>query len=510
MESDDRQVLSLPAQVGWAREQCQRLGIAAPLLFEESQSAKMPGRPEFNRLMAMVEAGKVDTVLCWKADRLARNALDGGRVVWALEVRRLARIVTSDRTYEGKSDEEFILHLELGLSAKYSKDLAQNIKRGMAEKLHRGEWPGYAPLGYRNVREGLDHGVIAVDDRSAPHVAELFRLTASGTLSLAEIATKATDEWGLRLPKRRPDTPARGIAVTTLHYVLRNPFYYGAMRMKGQLYAGTHPPLVTKETFDRVQDVLAGRRTLAERPKRLRFALTGLLRCRKCGRNLTAYAQTKPSGRSYTYYTCTSRMRGTCDLPPLSEPRALAPVRATLARLALTRGDLDVALGRLAELRERAVTDIAGRRGSLDARIAGGKKVQADLLDLLLAGTVARSDYERKRAELASEEATLTLERDSLEDARSERIEQLRIFFGGLQDAVAAFDSTDAVGKKAMLRMAGIELEADDDGAHVEAGRPAAVLLARGDGPMTRSLVDDVLTVFEDERDTREGRLEAG
>jgi hypothetical protein len=248
--------------------------------------------------------------------------------------------------------------------------------------------------------------------------------------------------------------------------------------------------------------VLAGRRTLAERPKRLRFALTGLLRCRKCGRNLTAYAQTKPSGRSYTYYTCTSRMRGRCDLPPLAEPRALAPVRAALAKLSLTQRDLDLALGRLAELRERAVTDLAARRADLDVRVAASKQTQSALLDLVLSGTVTRADYERKRAELATAETRLTLERDGLEDARSERIEQLRVFFGALQDAVAAFDRSDAVGKKALLREAGIELVADDDGAHVEAGKPAAVLLARGDGSVTRSLVDDVLTAVEGERDT--------
>ncbi|MEO7919948.1 MAG: recombinase family protein, partial [Thermoanaerobaculia bacterium] len=412
-DSDDKQVLSLPAQVGWARERCRDLGLSAPLVLEESRSAKTPGRPAFNRLMALVEAGKIDTILCWKADRLARNALDGGRVVWALETRTLERIETSDRTYGGKSDEVFILGLELGLSAKYSKDLAQNIRRGMAEKLKRGEWPGYAPLGYKNVREGADHSMIAVDERTAPLVSELFRVAASGTISLSELAKRATDEWGLRLPRRRPNTPERGIAVTTLHFVLRNPFYYGAMRMTGQLYAGTHTPLVTKETFDRVQEVLSGRRTMAERPKRLRFALTGLLRCGKCGRNLTAYAQKKPSGKAYTYYTCTSRMRGRCDLPPLSEPRALAPVRDTLSKLALTRPDLDLALGRLAELRERAGADIASRRGSLDARIAASKKTQADLLDLILAGTVTRADYERKRAELTTEETRLTLERDS-------------------------------------------------------------------------------------------------
>ena len=492
-ESDDRQVLSLSAQVVWAREACARLGIADQLLFEEKQSAKMPGRPEFNRLMAMVEKGAIDTVVCWKADRLARNALDGGRVVWAMETKKLERIVTTDRTYVGEPDEEFVLSLELGLSAKYSKDLSKNIRRGIQEKLRRGEWPCIAPLGYRNVRESADHAVIVVDEPMARVVREVFRLAATGSYSLAALAKLARDEWGLTLPKRRPNTTAKGIGVTTIDHILKNPFYYGAMRVKGQLYAGTHSPLVTKDLFDRVQEIVEGRRTKAERPKCRVFALTGLVRCRKCGRRLTAYTQTKPSGKVYCYYTCTNRMRHRCDLPPVSEVAALAPVRDTLAKLAFTERDVDLALGMVAEMREQASQNIEQRRADLDGRIAEVKRAQATLLDLLLSGTVPRADYERKRAELGTTETNLALERDSLADSRAAKLEQLRSYFGSLRDAAAVFDAADAVGKKDLLRRIGIELEADDDGARVLVGKPASVLLNRAGAPVTWSLVEDVL-----------------
>jgi site-specific DNA recombinase len=91
-ESDDRQVLSLEAQLSWATEICERLGILQPRVFEDRQSAKTTGRPAFARMMILINAGRIETVLCWKADRLARNAPDGGTILCALEAQRRVRL----------------------------------------------------------------------------------------------------------------------------------------------------------------------------------------------------------------------------------------------------------------------------------------------------------------------------------------------------------------------------------------------------------------------------------
>jgi site-specific DNA recombinase len=120
-ESDDRQVLSLDAQLHWAREACAKLGVREPLVFTEARSAKLPGREVFGQLMRAVNAGRVDTIVCWKADRLARNAADAGAVLFALESKRLTAIVTADGTYAADADSELMLGILLGFSAKYSR-----------------------------------------------------------------------------------------------------------------------------------------------------------------------------------------------------------------------------------------------------------------------------------------------------------------------------------------------------------------------------------------------------
>src|SRR3990167_7365599 len=85
-ESEDRQVLSNPSQIAELKELAKKLNldvIESP--YKEAQSAKEPGRPMFNELMRRVLAGEAQGIICWKLDRLARNPIDGGSVIWAIK-----------------------------------------------------------------------------------------------------------------------------------------------------------------------------------------------------------------------------------------------------------------------------------------------------------------------------------------------------------------------------------------------------------------------------------------
>jgi len=216
-ESDDRQVLSLPAQLAWAREVCRAHGFGDPLLFQEARSAKTPGRPEFDQMMQLVAKGEVQIIVCWKADRLARNARDGGTVLYALETKHLAQIITADRTYNGVADDELVLAIELGLSSKYSKDLSRNVQRGLEEKWRRGEWTSHAPIGYKNVRENADHARVVLDPVLAPKVQELFRLAATGNYSVNDLTAIARDEWRVNLRRLWRHSAPRGISASAAH-----------------------------------------------------------------------------------------------------------------------------------------------------------------------------------------------------------------------------------------------------------------------------------------------------
>jgi len=490
-ESDDRQCLSLSAQIDWAQTTCMRLDIREPLLFQESRSAKTPGRPEFARLMALVKAGEVDMIVCWKADRLARNAADAGTVLFALESKGLRQVVTSDRSYTNEADSELMLGIELGFSAKYSKDLSKNVRRGLAEKWRRGEWSFAAPVGYRNVRLSADRGVIEVDPKLAPVVKRLFELAATGNYSLNRLATLVRDEWHVTLRPNRCTKSSRGVSPSAIDKILRNPFYIGVMRVKGEIYQGSHEPLVSRTMFSEVRRVMAARNRTAERPKKLTFAFNGILRCSECGRRLSGYLKTKPSGKTYTYYVCGKHLQGGCSQPQLSEPEITSAILAVLDSVTLSERELAIVQGELWELRGRLYGDLQAAKGRLEAELTDLDIRQSKLLDLFLAEGINRDEFDRKKRDIEGRRSDLLLSADA-EANPAEMFEPVQNFFSTLLDAGNVFRRAEADGKRELLRKLGFELVARGKETHLDAGKPAAIVGDRGGQPLWWRLVDEV------------------
>src|SRR5436190_509511 len=98
-EDEDRQVLSIPSQRDELKLLAQRANVDVGHAFEESQSAKKPGRPVFGEMMKRLRADEAEGILCWKLDRLARNPIDAGDVIWAV-VHHGIKIITPSQTYQ--------------------------------------------------------------------------------------------------------------------------------------------------------------------------------------------------------------------------------------------------------------------------------------------------------------------------------------------------------------------------------------------------------------------------
>ena len=115
-----------------------------------------------------------------------------------------------------------------------------------------------------------------------------MKIYGSGEYSLEDLRKAIATQFGIRFSKGY------------LEHTLKNPFYTGPFYWQGTLYSGSHTPLISRELFERVQDVLHGR----SRPKRSKhqFAYTGLLRCGYDGCAVTAE---RKKGK-YTYYRCTA------------------------------------------------------------------------------------------------------------------------------------------------------------------------------------------------------------
>lgn len=293
-DTEDRQVLSLESQENELKRLALSRGFEVVSILKESKSAKEPGRPIFNKMMSMINSGKIDAILCWKIDRLTRNPVDGGQIQWFLQNNKIKCITTFEKDYH-PTDNVILMSIEQATANQYIRDLSINVKRGNRAKLERGEWPGKAPFGYLNDKSTRS---IIIDPVRSKYVIKAFKLYLTGSHGFKEISDILYNE-GLRTQS------GRKVLKGHLYRIISTIFYTGIMERDGKYYQGKHIPLVSKETFDQAQDVMHGR--TRPRPQRLFFPLRGFLKCENCGCALTASLK-----KGHHYYYCTGN-RENCD-----------------------------------------------------------------------------------------------------------------------------------------------------------------------------------------------------
>ena len=245
---EDKQVLSIEAQLVELREFAKREGLHIATEFIEKKSAKATGRPIFGKLLAEIEKNG-GNILAWHPDRLARNSVDGGQIIYLLDSGKLGTLKFPSFWFENTSQGKFMLSIAFGQSKYYVDNLSENTKRGLRQKVRGGEFPSKAPVGYIN---DVRSKTVVVDKRRSPVVVQAFELYAKGASRLEDIAIFLASKGivtgsGKNFPKDQ------------IKRLLTNPFYYGHFKYAGEIHEGKHAPIISKKLFDDVQATLAKR-----------------------------------------------------------------------------------------------------------------------------------------------------------------------------------------------------------------------------------------------------------
>lgn len=179
------------------------------------------------------------------------------------------------------------------------------VKASQAKNWSLGKWQGTAPLGYLNRWDEDNKATIIVDPVQAPIIKRLYLEYASG-LHTVQSVWRIAKELGLytRVKKKK------GCFVTrnTVYEVLTNPFYYGEMCVKGEIIPHIYEPLVSKELFNKVQDIFikngTHNRTNIKEIAKNSYIFRKIIRCKECGHLITPEKKIKKSGREYVYLRC--------------------------------------------------------------------------------------------------------------------------------------------------------------------------------------------------------------
>ena len=407
---EDKQVLSVEAQVVELKEYAAKYELEVVDIFIEKRTAKKPGRPILNKMLSRISSGEASGILSWLPDRLSRNSIDSGQVIYMLDENILLDLKFPHFWFENTPQGKYMLANEFNSSKQYVDNLSVNTKRGLRQKVRRGEMPGVAPIGYCN---DMRTKTAKIDKKTAPIIKQAFELYARGDKRLDEIAdfmyangihTRAGQLYGKKTTGKKPHHKNR------IKRMLTNPFYYGHFRYLGELYEGKHTPIISKRLFDDVQDVLE-RRGRPQKAVKEPQPLCGLVHC-SCGMMFTNERQIKRQKNGnvhiYDYYRCTRKSKTVvCKEPHIRAEELDKQLSSLLLDFAMPTSWAD-------KLHELIQQDEVKDKSSLNANINASQEqiVQLSsklqrLLDSYLDGDVERELYQAKRAEILGEKKRL-------------------------------------------------------------------------------------------------------
>jgi DNA invertase Pin-like site-specific DNA recombinase len=469
-ESEDRQLLSIESQLSELQKKfAEYEGVEIVGIYQEAFSAKAPGRGIFNEMLSRIERGDAAGMIAWAPDRLARNSIDGGRIIYLLDQGIIRDLKFATYTFENNSQGKFMLQIMFGQSKYYSDALSENVKRGNRTKIERGGWPNRAPIGYRNDKASQ---AVVPDPEHFPYVRKLFELMLTATHSIDAIVKIANEQWGYRTPCHK-HSGGKPLRRGRLYKIFTNPFYAGRMLWCGQLYSGKHLPMISVIEFDMIQALL-GRPRLEKRQIHT-FPYRGLIRCGACGLQLTAENKVNGYGRRYVYYHCTRIHRTPrCRQPSIEVTDLERQLRNVLQQILIPDRIHNWTIRQLIAAKAQGMDEHRLQVEQLRRSIADIRRHLANLTDLRVRGLIDDDDFLARRQAL---QRGLFRLQENLQSGpnQSEGFELHKKLILFSNRAISWFDAGDSDVRRKVVEIVSSNLTLKDKIVSIEAKKPFVV-----------------------------------
>ncbi len=416
-EDEERQVMSIEAQLAELADFAKRENIEIVETFIESKSAKKPGREVFNQMMSKVYESKEPVgLIAWHPDRLARNSVDGGQIIYCIDIAKIISLRFPTFWFEPTPQGLFMLQVAFGQSKYYSDNLSENVKRGIRQKLRRGECPHFAPFGYVNNPKTRN---IEPDEVKAKIVKKAFEEFATGKHTLESLSERLSF-WGVVSKTGKPPCKA------TIQRMLNNITYLGIIKHNGESYEGGFPALIDRATFEAVQKVQKQRARPRKSKKRHNFAFIGLLSCGECKASITAQFA-HGHGGTYKYYRCTKKLEP-CSQKYLQEDLLAEQLKDQLQKVALPDDCVEKMLAKINILEKETTQSNQSFAQNLNEKIKETENKIDKLVNTYLEGNLEKEIYLLKKDELIKTKTDLNSKKSDFGRKGSYWIEPLRNF----------------------------------------------------------------------------------
>ncbi len=400
---------SLPAQIERLKNYCKSKDFEIVKVFSLDESAYKTKRDDFDNAMDYLKSTKEKIAVCFdKVDRFSRNVFDK-RVASLYDLAMQDKIelhFASDNlviTSDISAVEKFHFGINLGLAKYYSDAISDSVKRGNEQKIRKGEITGKPPIGYISIYDENNKRIDIVPDPMRAHlIVKMFEMYATGNYSIRQIRDEM-EKLGLKSKAKNPKPQSTG----KIYHDLKNPFYYGQQKikkgaMKGLLYDHKYQPLISKELFDKCQEVMAGYHKKPFKYASKPFILRGMIKCADCGCTITP-----ETSKEHIYYSCTNYKGYHKKRIYIREEDLMKPIYDVLKNIQLSDDKIEMItedLKRTHEaknrFREQHVKFLMQEYDKYEQRIN-------KLVDMLADGSITKDMFNKKLKEYKEKQAEI-------------------------------------------------------------------------------------------------------
>ena len=404
---------SIPAQLSRAREYAKRKELNVYKEYQFDESSIKDHREKFEQVVEEIKKAKEPIALIVETvDRLQRGfkesvLLDEFRKQGKLEIHFIRENLVVHK--DSNSSEIQRWDLAVFLAKSFVLQISDNVKRTYEYKIRHGEWIGKAPVGYINKTDDNGNKDITPDIARAHLVVRMFELYATGNYSIRTLAEEMK-KLGLRTTLKNSKPLTTGM----IHFTLQNPFYYGMMRVKNELYQHRYEPLISQELFDKVQQVRLGYHKKPFKYAGKPFVLRGLVKCAdpQCGCTITAETH-----KGHNYYSCTNYKRLHPKKVYVREEDLLAPINEALKNIQLSDEKIQDITDNLKkseksknEFHKQSLATLRKEYDQVETRISNA-------FDLMTDGSITKDMFNKKLKEYKEKQAGLEAKMQSYTDA---------------------------------------------------------------------------------------------
>ena len=431
-------------------------------------------REAFQRMLADVDAGKINCIMVKDLSRLGRNTIDTGYYIEKYFPLHRVRFIAVNDQFDSEDSENsgnhLIVPLKNMINEAYAADISKKVRAQQNQAMRDGEFVGARPpYGYRKDPDNCHR--LLVNDDTAPIVRQIFQWTVDGVA--LNVIVKRLNEQGVMTPGYY--LASIGLITSkklmgsgkwqtwTVGKILADEVYTGDMVQGKHTNVGhkqvvtkpvdwivvrnTHEPLVSREVFAKAQAVreqMASKYTRTMKVPYSENILRGRVFCAHCGKNLH---RQRSHGRYF--YRCISNDRmgeGSCTggIIHLPEPDLFDAI------LTIIRQKAEVVIGEALRLK-RCDNKIATQKAQVDQEIAElgrqtqkNKTIRAGLYENFVKGILTRAEYLEMQEDY-SQKISGAVERVQQLQTRQSELERQMECCTSMADKLAAVDKDTAL-----------------------------------------------------------------